>query len=257
MHLAGLWLTDFRCYREAEIRLMPGVTVISGANAQGKTSLLEAVAWAATGSSFRGVPDAALVRTGCDVAILRAEVIDGARVQLLEAEIRATGRNRVQVNRQALKRAQDRAELIRVTVFSPDDLQLVKGGPAGRRDYLDDLLVAAAPRYAAVRADYDRVLRQRNALLRHGIRNEDDKSTLEVFNTQLARAGAEITRGRLRMLERLTPLVADAYRELAGTDTVADAAYESGWFTVVDSLESSLLARLRNAGRQSSSAGSR
>jgi DNA replication and repair protein RecF len=245
VHLAGLWLTDFRCYREAEIRLMPGVTVISGANAQGKTSLLEAVAWAATGASFRGVPDAALVRTGCDVAILRAEVVDGARVQLLEAEIRATGRNRVQVNRQALKRAQDRAELVRVTVFSPDDLQLVKGGPAGRRDYLDDLLVAAAPRYAAVRADYDRVLRQRNALLRHGIRNEDDKSTLEVFNTQLARAGAEITRGRLRMLERLTPLVADAYRELAGTDTVADAAYESAWFTVVDHLESSLLAALR------------
>jgi DNA replication and repair protein RecF len=245
MHLAGLWLTDFRCYREAEIRLMPGVTVISGANAQGKTSLLEAVAWAATGSSFRGVPDAALVRTGCDVAIVRAEVIDGARVQLLEAEIRATGRNRVQVNRQALKRAQDRAELVRVTVFSPDDLQLVKGGPAGRRDYLDDLLVAAAPRYAAVRADYDRVLRQRNALLRHGIRNEDDKSTLEVFNTQLARAGAEITRGRLRMLERLTPLVADAYRELAGTDTVADATYESGWFTLDDHLESSLLAALR------------
>ena len=134
---------------------------------------------------------------------------------------------------------------MRVTVFSPDDLQLVKGGPAGRRDYLDDLLVAAAPRYAAVRADYDRVLRQRNALLRHGIRNEDDKSTLEVFNTQLARAGAEITRGRLRMLERLTPLVADAYRELAGTDTVADAAYESGWFTLDDHLESSLLAALR------------
>jgi DNA replication and repair protein RecF len=245
MHLAGLWLTDFRCYREAEIRLMPGVTVISGSNAQGKTSLLEAVAWAATGSSFRGVPDAALVRAGCAAAILRAEVVDGARVQLLEAEIRATGRNRVQVNRQALKRAQDRAELVRVTVFSPDDLQLVKGGPAGRRDYLDDLLVAGAPRYAAVRADYERVLRQRNALLRHGIRNEDDKSTLEVFNTQLARAGAEITRGRLRMLERLTPLVADAYRELAGTETVADAVYESAWFTLVDHLESSLLAALR------------
>ena len=163
MHLAGLWLTDFRCYREAELRPRAGVTVISGANAQGKTSLLEAVAWAATGSSFRGVPDAALVRTGCDAAILRAEVVDGERVQLLEAEIRAAGRNRVQVNRQALQRAQDRAEFVRVTVFAPDDLQLVKGGPAGRRDYLDDLLVAAAPRYAAVRGDYERVLRQRNA----------------------------------------------------------------------------------------------
>ena len=229
MHLAGLWLTDFRCYREAELRLAPGVTVISGANAQGKTSLLEAVAWAATGASFRGVPDAALVRTGCEAAILRAEVVDGTRVQLLEAEIRAAGRNRVQVNRQTLQRAQDRAELVRVTVFAPDDLQLVKGGPAERREYLDDLLVAAAPRYVGVRGDYERVLRQRNALLRHGMRNADDDRTLEVFDTQLARAGAELTRGRLRMLERLAPLVSDAYQELAGTDTVADAGYESAW----------------------------
>ena len=228
MHLAGLWLTDFRCYREAELRLAPGVTVISGANAQGKTSLLEAVAWAATGASFRGVPDAALVRAGCEAAILRAEVVDDTRVQLLEAEIRASGRNRVRVNRQTLKRAQDRAELVRVTVFAPDDLQLVKGGPAGRREYLDDLLVAAAPRYAAVRGDYERVLRQRNALLRHGMRNADDERTLEVFNTQLARAGAELTRGRLRMLERLTPLVRDAYQELAGTSTIADRASRLG-----------------------------
>jgi DNA replication and repair protein RecF len=245
MHLAGLWLTDFRCYREAELRLATGVTVISGANAQGKTSLLEAVAWAATGTSFRGVPDAALVRTGCEAAILRAEVVDGTRVQLLEAEIRASGRNRVRVNRQALKRAQDRADLVRVTVFSPDDLQLVKGSPAGRRDYLDDLLVALAPRYVAVRGDYERVLRQRNALLRHGIRNEDDASTLEVFNTQLARAGAELTRGRLRMLEQLTPLVDTAYRELAGTDASTDAAYESAWLGPADHVESSLLAALR------------
>ena len=92
---------------------------------------------------------------------------------------------------------------MRVTVFSPDDLDLVKGGPAGRRDYLDDLLVSLAPRYSAVRGDYERVLRQRNALLRHGLRNPDDERTLEVFDTQLARAGAELTRGRLRMLERL------------------------------------------------------
>jgi DNA replication and repair protein RecF len=247
MHLAGLWLTDFRCYREAELRLATGVTVISGSNAQGKTSLLEAVAWAATGTSFRGVPDAALVRTGCEAAILRAEVVDGTRVQLLEAEIRATGRNRVRVNRQALKRAQDRADLVRVTVFSPDDLQLVKGGPAGRREYLDDLLVAAAPRYAAVRGDYERVLRQRNALLRHGIRNPDDERTLEVFDTQLARAGAELTRGRLRMLGRLTPLVAHAYQQLAGTSTATDGAYESAWLGDADAeheLEATLVAAL-------------
>jgi DNA replication and repair protein RecF len=134
VYLASLWLTDFRCYEEATLRFPSGVTVISGANAQGKTSLLEAVGWAATGKSFRGVADAALVRTGTEAAILRAEVVDGARVQLLEAEIRAAGRNRVQLNRHPLQRARDLLGLMRVTVFAPDDLQLVKGGPAGRRD---------------------------------------------------------------------------------------------------------------------------
>ncbi|MEX1009011.1 MAG: DNA replication/repair protein RecF [Acidimicrobiia bacterium] len=245
MYLAGLWLTDFRCYREAALELTAGVTVISGANAQGKTSLLEAVAWAATGASFRGVPDAALVRAGCDAAIVRAEVVDGTRVQLFEAEIRASGRNRVRMNRQALQHAQDRAAVMRVTVFAPDDLQLVKGGPAGRRDYLDDLLVSAAPRYVAVRADYERVLRQRNTLLKHGIRNVDAESTLDVFDAQLARAGAELTRGRLRMLERLTPLVEASYGELAGEAAVS-AAYEAAWLgdSTPAEAESALLAAL-------------
>jgi DNA replication and repair protein RecF len=253
MHLAGLWLTNFRCYREAELELTAGVTVICGANAQGKTSLLEAVAWAATGASFRGVPDSALVRTGCDSAILRAEVIDGERVQLLEAEIRASGRNRVRMNRQALQRAQDRAEVLRVTVFAPDDLQLVKGGPAERRNYLDDLLVSAVPRYAAVRGDYERVLRQRNALLRHGLRSADDERTLDVFDSQLASAGAELTRGRLRMLERLTPLVAGSYGELAGSvperragEAAVSAVYEAAWLgdSTPTEAESALLAAL-------------
>jgi DNA replication and repair protein RecF len=237
MHLTGLWLTDFRCYREAALRFPTGVTVVRGANAQGKTSLLEAIAWAATGSSFRGVPDAALVRAGRETAILRAEVTDGDRVQLLEAEIHAAGRNRVRLNRQAVARARDRAEFVRVTVFAPDDLQLVKGGPAGRRGYLDDLLVAVAPRYAAVRSDYDRVLRQRNALLRAGVRNADDTTTLEVFDGQLAHAGAALAVGRVRLLVRLEPLVNAAYAELAGAGHVVVPAYESAWWSVTDDVD--------------------
>jgi DNA replication and repair protein RecF len=233
VYLAGLWLTDFRCYRQAELRFPPGVTVICGANAQGKTSLLEAVAWAATGKSFRGVPDAALVRSGADSAILRAEVVDGARVQLLEAEIRAAGRNRVQLNRHPVARTRDLLELVRVTVFAPDDLELVKGGPGGRRDYLDDLLVAISPRYDAARADYERVLRQRNALLRGGMRGEDAAATLDVFDAQLAGAGAELTRGRLRLLERLVPAIAHAYAELAGAAAPVTAAYEAEWVPAV------------------------
>jgi DNA replication and repair protein RecF len=229
VHLAGLWLTDFRCYEEATLRFPPGVTVICGANAQGKTSLLEAVGWAATGKSFRGVPDSALVRSGRDAAILRAEVVDDERVQLLEAEIRASGRNRVQLNRNAVQRSRDLLGLMRVTVFAPDDLQLVKGGPSGRRDYLDDLLVTLSPRYEAARADYERVLKQRNALLRGGLRGEDAVGTLDVFDLLLAAAGAELARGRVKLLERLVPAVADAYAELAGARTPITTTYEADW----------------------------
>jgi DNA replication and repair protein RecF len=161
-------------------------------------------------------------------------VVDGPRVQLLEAEIRASGRNRVQLNRQAVQRTRDLLDLMRVTVFAPDDLQLVKGGPAGRRDYLDDLLAAISPRYEAARADYDRVLRQRNALLRGGLRGEDAVVTLDVFDAQLASAGAELTRGRIRLLERLVPAIAHAYAELAGDATPVTASYEAEWLPVAE-----------------------
>jgi DNA replication and repair protein RecF len=169
------------------------------------------------------------VRSGADAAILRAEVVDGARVQLLEAQIRVAGRNRVQLNRQPLQRTRDLLGLMRITVFAPDDLQLVKGGPSGRRDYLDDLLVAISPRYEAARGDYEGVLKQRNALLRGGLRGEDADSTLEVFDLQLAAAGAELARGRLKLLDRLVPAVADAYAELAGASTPVTASYEAEW----------------------------
>jgi DNA replication and repair protein RecF len=157
-------------------------------------------------------------------------VVDGPRTQLLEAELRATGRNRVRLNGNPVARARDRRELVRVTVFAPDDLQLVKGGPAERRTYLDGLLTSVAPRYEAVLGDYERVLRQRNALLKQRFGSDpDDETTLRVFDTQLARAGAELARGRLRMLERLVPLVTAAYTELAGDARAVDATYEAEW----------------------------
>jgi DNA replication and repair protein RecF len=247
MHLAGLWLTDFRCFERAELRFPPGVTVINGSNAQGKTSLLEAVGWAATGTSFRGVPEAALVRSGAEMAVVRAEAVDDARTQLLEAEIRLVGRNRIRINRQAVTRARDRADFLRVTVFAPDDLELIKGGPSGRRDYLDDLLAATAPRYAGVRSDYERVVRQRNALLRNGVRNADDTRTLEVFDAQLAERGAELATGRLRLLDQLTPLVALSYDELAGGRAQVAATYESSWLPVDDRATADLTAALHGA----------
>ena len=229
MRLAALWLTDFRCYEHAELHVPPGVTVVYGANAQGKTSLLEAVAWVANGRSFRGVPDVALVRTGCDAAFVRAEIVDDERAQLVEAEIRVVGRNRVLVNRRPVTGVRARRDALAVTVFSPDDLQLVKSGPGRRRDYLDDLLATAAPRYRETQAEYERVLRQRNALLRGGMRGPDAAPTLAVFDAQLARAGARLVGGRLRLIDRVLPHVVRAYDELASGAAAIDADYEADW----------------------------
>ena len=230
MHLSSLELTDFRCYRNLELELPEGVTVLVGANGEGKTSLLEAAGWVATARSFRGVPDSALVRAGEEQAILRAEVVDDGRRQSLEAELRAVGRNRVLLNRHPLTRTRDLLGLFRVTVFAPDDLQLVKGGPSERRTFLDDLLVAVAPRYEAARADFDRVLRHRNALLRGRAHDTEAMATLDVFDEQLVTAGGELVRGRLRLAERLLPAIDESYRQLAAdADPVIEARYEAEW----------------------------
>jgi DNA replication and repair protein RecF len=224
-----LWLTDFRLFREIDVELAPGLTVLYGANGQGKTSLLEAIGWVARARSFRGVGDAMLVRAGVDQAILRAEVTTGTRTQLFEAEIRASGRNRIQCNRQTVTRTRDLHGLLRTTVFAPDDLALVKAGPADRREYLDELLAMLAARYDAARTDYERVLKQRNALLRSGMRDPDARTTLDVFDEQLAKAGAEISRGRLRLLERLVPAISAAYASLATDARPVDGEYTSDW----------------------------
>ncbi len=223
-----LWLTDFRCLREIDIELASGLTVLQGANGQGKTSLLEAVGWVARARSFRGVGDAMLVRSGAAESIVRAEVTTSGRQQLFEAEIKAAGRNRIMCNRQPVARARDLHGLLRVTVFAPDDLSLVKGGPSERRDFLDEILAMLAARYDAARTDFERVLKQRNALLRSGIRDDDARFTLDVFDDQLVHAGAELVRGRLRLLERLVPTVAQAYEMLALDARPVTATYVSG-----------------------------
>ncbi len=240
MRLARLWLTDFRCYEQAELEVGPGMTVLAGGNASGKTSVLEAVGWLARMSSFRGAPDVALVRAGAERAFVRAEVSgpagdtpgpDGGPGRLVEAEITVSGRNRVLVNRKPLARSRDLLGTLRVTVFSPDDLLLVKGGPAERRAELDDLLVALSPRYDAARSDYERVLRHRNAWLKSWSR-ADDPATLDVWDDQLVRAGAELVRGRLKLLERLDAPLAKAYTDLVGAGAGAadvGGTYDSGW----------------------------
>lgn len=233
MQLAHLWLTDFRGHEASEVEVGPGITVFAGGNAQGKTTVLEAVGWLARMSSFRGAPDSALVRVGSEKAIVRAEIVPAnrgpdVRPELIEAEIAAAGRNRVLLNRKPLPRARDLLGTLRVTVFAPDDLRLVKAGPAERRAELDELLVALSPRYDAARSDYDRVLKHRNAWLRTWSR-ADDPATLDVWDEQLVRAGAELVRGRLKLLERLAAPLGKAYGDVAGAPADVAGAYEAAW----------------------------
>jgi DNA replication and repair protein RecF len=233
VRLAHLWLTDFRGHVASEVEVGPGITVFAGGNAQGKTTVLEAVGWLARMSSFRAAPDAALVRVGCEKAIVRAEIAPAnrgpdVRPDLIEAEIAVAGRNRVLLNRKPLPRARDLLGTLRVTVFAPDDLRLVKAGPAERRAELDDLLVALSPRYDAVQADYERVLKHRNAWLRTWSR-ADDPATLDVWDEQLVRAGAELVRGRLKLLERLAAPLGKAYGDVAGAAADVAGAYEAAW----------------------------
>ncbi len=231
MRLRHLWLTDFRSYHQIEVDFPAGLTAIVGANGEGKTNLLEGVAYLATLGSFRGAPVEALVRHGCPAATVRAQVDRAGRELLIEAELAAKGRNRIQVNRQRLTRSRDLLGALRVSVFSPDDLALVKGGPAERRRFLDDAVVAAQPRLDAVRTEVSRILRQRNALLQQaGGRLSDEVAlTLDVWTSKLVAAGEELTQARMALLDRLQPELVAAYQRLAGRPAEITVTYRSAW----------------------------
>lgn len=231
MLLRRLWLTDFRSYPQAELELGPGLTALLGDNGQGKTNLLEAVGYLATLSSFRGAPNEALVRQGAAQAVVRAEGERDTRALLIEAEITPSGRGRVLVNRQRLQRTRDLLGALRVSVFAPDDLELVKGGPTERRGYLDDTLVATQPRLDALRSDLDRVLRQRNALLRQagGRLTEDIELTLAVWDAKLVEAGEALASARRALVEQLGPALAVAYDQVAGRPAHIEIEYVAPW----------------------------
>jgi DNA replication and repair protein RecF len=220
VHLERLWLTDFRSYAAAELApAAEGLTVVVGANGEGKTNLLEAVGYLATLRSFRGAPGEALIRVGAGVAVVRAEGRREGRSLLIEAELRPTGRDRVQVNRQPLRRTRDLLGALQVTVFAPDDLELVKGGPGERRRYLDDLLVALHPRHDATQTEVERVLKQRNALLKsaqgRGRPAPDVVTTLDVWDAKLADAGETLAAARRGLTEALEPRTVECYAGLA------------------------------------------
>ena len=231
MHLRRLWLTDFRGYETAEVTFDDGLTAVLGPNGHGKSNLLEAIGYLATLGSFRGAPNEALVRVGADRAIVRAEGEREGRALLLEAEIVRNGRNRAQINRQPLRRARDLLGALRVTVFSPDDLVLVKGSPGDRRVYLDDTLVALHPRYDQARTDLDKVLRQRGALLKQagGRLTDEVELTLDVFDAKLTAAGEYLAGARRKLTEELGPVLEQAYRDLARTEASVTATYDPPW----------------------------
>jgi len=217
VRLAHLSLRDFRSYAEVELPLDPGVTALVGPNGQGKTNLVEAIGYLATLGSHRVAQDAPLVRLGAERAVVRGQVVREDRQLLVELEITPGRANRARVNRAAVPRPRDVLGILRSVLFAPEDLALVKGDPAERRRFLDDLLVARTPRFAGVRADYDRVLKQRNALLKSGGRRADqvDLRTLEVWDSHLAAAGGELLAGRLDLVEALRPLVDKAYQSVS------------------------------------------
>ena len=244
MRLAHLSLNDFRSYAEVELPLDPGVTAFVGPNGQGKTNLVEAVGYLATLGSHRVAQDAPLVRLGAERAVVRGQVVRDDRSLLVEVEITPGRANRARVNRSPVPRAREVLGILRSVLFAPEDLALVKGDPAERRRFLDDLLVARAPRFAGVRADYDRVLKQRNALLKSGAgrrAEQVDLRTLEVWDSHLAAAGAELLAGRIDLVDALRPLVDKSYQ------AVAESSFASAGPAAVD-YRSSLFERRSPAG---------
>lgn len=279
MYLRRFSVTDFRSWPEAELELEPGVTVLVGSNGAGKTNLVEGVGYLASLGSHRVTSDVPLIRRGAEQAVVRGEVHHHGRKLGVELEINSGKQNRARVNRSPVSRPRDVLGILRSVLFAPEDLALVRGDPSERRRFLDELLVARFPRFAGVRSDYDKVLRQRSALLksakpalRAGSRGRsrpraepppgdedlpDDLTTLEVWDGHLARTGAALLAGRRELVVALAPYAREAFAQIApssdpisldyrsslGTDGVADLPSST------DELEALLLARLAEVRR--------
>ncbi len=233
MYLSHLSLADFRSYVTADIALDPGVTTFLGPNGQGKTNLVEAAVYLATLASHRTGTDAPLVRAGAERAIVRAQVVRDERQVLLEVEIAAGRANRARINRGKPTRARELLGWLRAVLFAPEDLALVKGDPDGRRRFLDELLTLRWPRFAGVRSDYERVVKQRSALLRSSgaarSARENALATLAIWDDQLVRLGSELATARIRLVHELAPLISTTYDEIAPGRGDPTLTYRAGW----------------------------
>ncbi|MCG7305003.1 DNA replication/repair protein RecF [Pseudoglutamicibacter albus] len=238
MYLTHLSLHDFRTYQHLELPLSPGTTVLVGPNGVGKTNIVEAIGYLATQDSHRVSQDAPLVRFGAERALIAGQVNRGDRLTRVEVEINPRRRNRARVNRADFSRAREALGILRSILFVPEDLELVKGEPEVRRRFLDDLVVQLRPDQAAVRNEFDRVLRQRNALLKSarasGGFTEAHEATLDVWDMHFAQAAAPLMRNRIHVAKLLAPHVAQAYSELTNGAKAATLRY---FTTVVDEAE--------------------
>ena len=238
MWLRRLELIDVRSYAHAEVELAPGVTVLVGKNAQGKTNLLEAVQRAATGSSHRVAGDQALVRAGAELGVIRCEATtDEGRRRTLEIEI-GGGRRRHRVDGQDVRRVADTLGVLRVVLFAPEDVGIVRGDPGDRRRFLDEVLAQRRPAFGAARGEYDRVLRQRNQLLKqartlHGSAREAATATLGAWTQQLVEHGAQITAARIAAVRALAGPVDRFYRQLADRPEPVELTYRAATGRVV------------------------
>ena len=231
MFVAALELVDFRSYSLVQMDLEPGVSVFVGRNGQGKTNIAEAIGYLATLGSHRVASDQPLVRHGAERAVVRAGVERLGRRLLLEIEIVPGKSNRARINKSPLPRPRELLGVLRAVVFAPEDLGLVRGDPDARRGFLDELMVLQTPRLAGVKSDYDRMLKQRNALLKSAAatRGSFDATTLAVWNDHLVQLGSEVLEARLSLVAALQAPVQKAYADLAPTGGDAGLDYKASW----------------------------
>lgn len=266
MYVKALELVDFRSYSRVVVDLEPGPCVLVGPNGAGKTNLIEALYYVATLSSHRVALDAPLVRSGADRAVVRTVISQEQRDLLVELSIEPGKANKARLGRAPTTRARDILGALKMVMFAPEDLALVRGEPGERRRFLDDLLVARQPRFAGVRSDYERVLRQRNALLRSaylarrvGGTRGGDLSTLEVWDEHLAQCAAALVAGRIELATAIAPHLTKAYEQVSDRDGQAKIGYTASFGDIptggVEELRRALLEALRGARQQETERG--